>query len=549
MNESKKRLFNISVLYVVNDSDFEVITRQVIEGKSIEKTFQIQHEASDPSAKTINLEKEIKANENPIQVTENDFVEGAPTNISILSTAVSKFNRELLKTTCQVMGCKPIHAHQIAEELFAILNSLLNDIKYKKNQLSTEVICLKKSAFISLFIKCLHNHNYKNAKYIRDYYNALDFINRKYPLLVLLGGTSGTGKSTLASLTACRLGISNVLSTDSIRHILRNFTSKEQNPILFASTYETFKFVNDDPVKPKSQKKKTIEGYKIQCAIVQTYLERVVGRIMERNESVVVEGVHLTVSFMKLMMSKYQHCIPFMIYIKDENKHKERFAVRAKEMTIDPKYNKYIENFENISIIHKWNCKKAENYLIPRIDNTNVDKGLGIIHSTIIRCMRKFTEGIPLFDIESKKPTILLQEFNIVIKNKLSSREAQDIISSKVYKGEIFKRFFEDQQKNMQYSPLLTDLFQPRSVDDNDVNEKKAEETKATVPPTQKQEQAPIQKEDAQKEGINNTSKSQENILINLQQKKDIKTKKKLVHLADPIKFKGDLKDEETAVY
>jgi len=41
-----------------------------------------------------------------------------------------------------------------------------------------------------------------------------------------LGGCSGTGKSTVASLLAARLGISTVLSTDSIRHIMRNFMSK-----------------------------------------------------------------------------------------------------------------------------------------------------------------------------------------------------------------------------------------------------------------------------------------------------------------------------------
>jgi 2-phosphoglycerate kinase len=54
--------------------------------------------------------------------------------------------------------------------------------------------------------------------------------DRKKSTIILLGGTSGTGKSTLASLLASRLGITKVLSTDSIRHLLRNFSSKEDNP-------------------------------------------------------------------------------------------------------------------------------------------------------------------------------------------------------------------------------------------------------------------------------------------------------------------------------
>lgn len=55
---------------------------------------------------------------------------------------------------------------------------------------------------------------------------------------VLLAGTSGTGKSTLAGLLAARLGVSTVLSTDSVRHMLRSFTPQAANPLLWASTYE-----------------------------------------------------------------------------------------------------------------------------------------------------------------------------------------------------------------------------------------------------------------------------------------------------------------------
>lgn len=77
--------------------------------------------------------------------------------------------------------------------------------------------------------------------------------------MILLAGTSGTGKSTLASLLGSRLGISTVLSTDTIRHIMRNFVSKDDNAILFASTYETANFVSQDI---NSEKKRALKGYK-----------------------------------------------------------------------------------------------------------------------------------------------------------------------------------------------------------------------------------------------------------------------------------------------
>ena len=39
---------------------------------------------------------------------------------------------------------------------------------------------------------------------------------------------------------------------------------------------------------------------------------------------------------------KFPICLPFMIYISNEEKHKERFAVRSKYLTVDEKYNKYV---------------------------------------------------------------------------------------------------------------------------------------------------------------------------------------------------------------
>jgi len=73
---------------------------------------------------------------------------------------------------------------------------------------------------------------------MKDFQVASMLMQSKINVIVLLAGTSGTGKSTLASLVGARLGIQTVLSTDSIRHIMRNFVQESENPILFCSTYE-----------------------------------------------------------------------------------------------------------------------------------------------------------------------------------------------------------------------------------------------------------------------------------------------------------------------
>jgi len=45
------------------------------------------------------------------------------------------------------------------------------------------------------------------------------------PMVILLSGTSGTGKSSLALLLAKKMGIQTVFSTDTIRHVMRNSIS------------------------------------------------------------------------------------------------------------------------------------------------------------------------------------------------------------------------------------------------------------------------------------------------------------------------------------
>ncbi|MEO1355757.1 MAG: ATP-binding cassette domain-containing protein, partial [Pseudomonadota bacterium] len=45
---------------------------------------------------------------------------------------------------------------------------------------------------------------------------------------VVIVGRSGCGKSTLASLLAAHLGITTVVSTDSLRHVLRSKTTAER---------------------------------------------------------------------------------------------------------------------------------------------------------------------------------------------------------------------------------------------------------------------------------------------------------------------------------
>lgn len=111
------------------------------------------------------------------------------------------------------------------------------------------------------------------------------------------------------------------------------------------------------------------------------------------------------------LMKKHPSIVPFMVYISNEGKHLERFAVRAKYMTLDPAKNKYVKYIRNIRTIQDYLCKRADKHLVPKVNNTNVDKSIALIHATIFSSLRRREAGEPLLDPATNTVKIVDQEY------------------------------------------------------------------------------------------------------------------------------------------
>lgn len=149
-------------------------------------------------------------------------------------------------------------------------------------------------------------------------------------------------------------------------------------------------------------------------------------------------------------MLKHKYTFPFLIYIDKAEKHKERFAVRSKLMTLDARYNKYIENFESIRIIQNYLTKKCDRFLIPKIDNNNIDKSLGMIQETILRALRDIhSNKLSMYNEESDNLPNYFNCFSKFKKNVLSSKEANILISQKVNKNFLLEKFFGSDKTNV----------------------------------------------------------------------------------------------------
>ncbi len=72
-----------------------------------------------------------------------------------------------------------------------------------------------------------------------------------------------------------------------------------------------------------------MQGYKAQSEMVLESLDKLIGACEGRRESMVVEGVHLSLNAVIRLMQKHPSIVPFLVHIGNEAKHRERFAVSA----------------------------------------------------------------------------------------------------------------------------------------------------------------------------------------------------------------------------
>src|SRR5439155_20634623 len=118
----------------------------------------------------------------------------------------------------------------------------------------------------------------------------LDALQRlEDPVLLLVGGTTGTGKSTIATEVAHRLGITRVTSTDFLRQTMRAFFSREFMPSIHYSSFEA----GQAPTDEEDEADPVLAGFLDQTRNVLVGARAAIDRALQEGWSMVLEGVHL----------------------------------------------------------------------------------------------------------------------------------------------------------------------------------------------------------------------------------------------------------------
>jgi 2-phosphoglycerate kinase len=200
-------------------------------------------------------------------------------------------------------------------------------------------------------------------------WRRLDRLER--PLVVLVGGTTGVGKSTLATMLAARLGITRVIATDVIRQVLRAFFTHEAMPSVHSSAFEAG----------------GLEGYKDQAERVATGIAAIVERAANEGKPVVVEGVHVLPGALDPRLRERCVLAEAIVVVRDEELHRGHFSHRPGTRPAE----RYLAAFEEIRALQDHLAERARVASVEVIDNENIDAALVQLMELVLDAVEEVT--------------------------------------------------------------------------------------------------------------------------------------------------------------
>ena len=212
-------------------------------------------------------------------------------------------------------------------------------------------------------------------------------------LIILIGGASGVGTSSIAFEVANRLGIRNMISTDMIREVMRKIVSRELLPSIYESSYTAYQSLR---IPPPPELDEVLIGFRDHVDSVSIGVEAVIERALTEGISIVIEGVHIVPGFIREDLVNKENVAMFVLTVSDENIHKGRFYSRCRQMWARRPLKRYISYFWAIRRIHRYIESQAKKHNVPVIENidvvTTIDSIIKSLTKTSVKGGREVAE-------------------------------------------------------------------------------------------------------------------------------------------------------------
>lgn len=181
--------------------------------------------------------------------------------------------------------------------------------------------------------------------------------------IILINGTPGVGKSTVARLVAQRLEVSQLLGTDVIREVMRKLDIDKKFKYIHTSSVLLTEcgFASNDP----------ISLFYEQARQVMLGVDGVIERCISEDRSCMIEGIHLVPQLLKKFNSSLVKKIT--LYVGDEQDHFNRLVKQEASRAVN-KIRKF-NVIRDIQDFLKNDANQNGAYLVENINvNETVDK-------------------------------------------------------------------------------------------------------------------------------------------------------------------------------
>jgi len=208
------------------------------------------------------------------------------------------------------------------------------------------------------------------------------------PLILLIGGCTGTGKSTVAAELALRLDIGRTQSTDLLREVMRLLIPERLAPELHASTFEAWRSLPYAPADQAVGGASLIEGYRTQAAKVAVAMDGVIDRSIKEGASAIIEGIHISPAYCELRSRSRAVVVPLLLTIPVPEQLKQHFQRRGQESPTRST-SRYLESFELIWRLQEYFIQEAERHGVAMIPNAElgrtIDHAMEVITTALVR--------------------------------------------------------------------------------------------------------------------------------------------------------------------
>lgn len=276
------------------------------------------------------------------------------------------YSKGLRASELMVTGLSPYRAYQVAEAL-------------EQRLADRDVASVTREELDQLTVDALRD--IAGERYATNFLRWQEVARLDRPLVVLIGGATGVGKSTIATQLAVRLGVVRVVATDSIREVMRAMFNDELMPTLYTSSFEADGALREPP--PRSLDR-VIVGFREQTAAVAVGVQALVERAAVEGTSVIVEGAHVVPGF--LDVTPYTDrvvAVPVVLTVEDEDLHRSHFVVRSADAASRP-FDRYQRGFPNIRRVQKYIKSQALTHGVPVIPNYSLDQALGALIDLVV---------------------------------------------------------------------------------------------------------------------------------------------------------------------